>query len=349
MFILGYLQRAEMRKWAGGQLNKGEPVQWLYRRQDSRPRLRMFSLRPYREAMTQARGPRKAVANAQHPKPARMTNEGLGLNERLGASMTRKVGSMWSVYITIAFVCGWIVLAETGPLHKSDPYPFPFLLFLGNIVQLMLVFVILVGQGVLARNADERSEQTFKDAEKILDEVTKLHSHLKEQDAILNQGTELAQSEAHPWLKERAAIQPATIRAQYIGINGRIAASITEAVSTMWAFYAAGVLQLGWIALAEAGIIKFDPYPFAFLLFISSLLQLIFMFVIMVGQDVLGRSGDQRAQQTLNDADAILHECRRLQLHLTAQDKAIVAICAYIEANAPHDHPVRKALPTTAH
>jgi hypothetical protein len=102
------------------------------------------------------------------------------------------------------------------------------------------------------------------------------------------------------------------------------------------------VLQLGWIALAEAGIIKFDPYPFAFLLFI-------FMFVIMVGQDVLGRSGDQRAQQTLNDADAILHECRRLQLHLTAQDKAIVAICAYIEANAPHDHPVRKALPSTAH
>jgi uncharacterized membrane protein len=117
-----------------------------------------------------------------------MTDEGLGLNERLGASMTRKVGSMWSVYITIALVCGWIVLAETGPLHKSDPYPFPFLLFLGNIVQLMLVFVILVGQGVLARNADERSEQTFEDAEKILDEVTKLHSHLKEQDTILTPG-----------------------------------------------------------------------------------------------------------------------------------------------------------------
>ncbi len=276
-----------------------------------------------------------------------MPDEPLGLNERLGASMTRKVGSMWSVYVTIALVCGWIVLATTGPLHTSDPYPFPFLLFLGNLVQLMLVFVILVGQGVLARNADQRSKQTFDDAEKILDEVTKLHSHLQEQDRTLNQGIELAQSEPHRWVKERAAIKPATVQAQYVGVNGRIAASITEAVSTMWAFYAAGVLQLGWIALAEAGIIKFDPYPFAFLLFISSLLQLIFMFVIMVGQDVLGRSGDQRAKQTLNDADAILHECRRLQLHLTAQDKAIVAICGYIEADAPHDHPIRQALPTT--
>jgi uncharacterized membrane protein len=176
----------------------------------------------------------------------------------------------------------------------------------------------------------------------------KLHSHLQEQDTILNQGIELAESEAHPWVKERGAIRPATVQAQYVGVNGRIAAFITEAVSTMWAFYAAGVLQLGWIALAEAGIIKFDPYPLAFLLFISSLLQLIFMFVIMVGQDVLGRSGDQRATQTLNDADAILHECRRLQLHLTAQDTAIMAICAYIEANAPHDHPVRKARPNTA-
>jgi hypothetical protein len=55
----------------------------------------------------------------------------------------------------------------------------------------------------------------------------------------------------------------------------------------MWAFYAAAVFQFGWIALAQVGIITFDPYPFAFLLFISSLLQLVFMFVIMVGQDVL--------------------------------------------------------------
>jgi hypothetical protein len=79
---------------------------------------------------------------------------------------------------------------------------------------------------------------------------------------------------------------------------------------------------------------------------ISSLLQLVFMFVIMVGQDVLGRAGDQRAQLTFLDGEAILHECRRLQRHLTAQDQAMMTICSYVEDNAPHDHPVRKALPT---
>ena len=109
----------------------------------------------------------------------------------------------------------------------------------------------------------------------------------------------------------------------------------------MWAFYVAAIFQFGWIALAELGVITFDPYPFAFLLFISSLLQLIFMFVIMVGQDVLGRAGDQRAQQTLLDTEAIVHECRRLQQHLTAQDKVIVDICEYISEHAPEDHPLR--------
>ena len=255
---------------------------------------------------------------------------------------------MWSVYITVALVGGWIVLATIGPLHKSDPYPFPFLLFLGNLVQLMLVFVILVGQGVLGRTADRRSERTFKDAEAILREVTTLHSHLQEQDRILNQGIELVVSQAHPWVKEHAAIKPVMVEEQYIGLNGRIAAAITRAVSTMWAFYVAAIFQFGWIALAQLGIIKFDPYPFAFLLFISSLLQLVFMFVIMVGQDVLGRAGDQRAQQTFLDAEAVLHECRRLQQHLTEQDKVIVTICSYIKENAPEDHPVRKALPASA-
>ena len=269
--------------------------------------------------------------------------EKLGLNARLGVIVTRRVGSMWSVYITMVFVFAWVGLATFGPLHKADPYPYPFLLFLGNLVQLMLVFIILVGQGVLGRSADRRSERTFEDAEEILKEVTTLHTHLQEQDEVLNQGIAVVESEAHPRLKARAVIKPTKVADQYIGLNGRIAAAITRAVSTMWAFYVAAIFQFGWIALAQLGVIKFDPYPFAFLLFISSLLQLVFMFVIMVGQDVLGQAGDDRAQQTYLDAEAVLHECKRLQQHLTEQDRVIVAICAYIKENAPEDHPVRSA------
>jgi len=268
-------------------------------------------------------------------------DEQIGFNGRLAATMTKRVGSMWVVYFTIIFVFGWMALATFGPLHKADPYPFPFLLFMGNVVQLLLVFVILVGQGVLGRTADRRAKQTYEDAESILGEVTRLHDHLAEQDKILNQGISLVTSDPHPWIAERKAAAPPRVGDQHVGINGKIAAFLTRMVGTMWAFYLATIFQFGWIGLAELGVIKFDPYPFAFLLFISSLLQLVFMFVIMVGQDVLGKAGDQRAQQTYLDAEAILHETLRLQERLTSQDKVIVKICSYIEENAASDHPVR--------
>jgi len=254
--------------------------------------------------------------------------------------MTKKVGSMWAVYLSLIIIFGWIALASLGPLRTADPYPFPFLLFLGNVVQLLLVFVILVGQGVLGRTTDQRAAQTYAHAEDILRAVGTLHDHLLEQDQVLNQGIALVESQPHPWIEARKAVTPPRVQDHYVGRNGQIAAFITRGVSTMWAFYLAAAFQFGWMALALLGLLRFDPYPFAFLLFISILLQLVFMFVILVGQDVLGQAGDTRAQQTLLDTEAVLHECHRLQQHLLQQDKIIVEICAYVQEHAPADtHP----------
>jgi len=44
----------------------------------------------------------------------------------------------------------------------------------------------------------------------------------------------------------------------------------------------------------------------------------------------------------------VLHECNRLQKHLTAQDRVIVKICGYIKDHAPENHPLQaemKSLP----
>ena len=282
---------------------------------------------------------------AQRPaQPPKLADEHVGFNGRLAATLTKGVGSMWAVYITIVLMLGWMALATFGPLHRADSYPFPFLLFLGNIAQLLLIFVILVGQQVLGRFADRRSATTFSDAEAILHEMERLHSHLAQQDKIITRGIALVDPDEHPWVKERAFHRPPRVADQYVGVNGRIAAWITVRVGSMWAFYTAAVIQFGWIALAQAGVITFDPYPFAFLLFLSNLVQLVLMFVIMVGQDVLGRAGDERSQQTFLDAEAILHECMQLQRHLTAQDRAIVKICGYIQENAPKDHPIHAEL-----
>jgi uncharacterized membrane protein len=128
---------------------------------------------------------------------------------------------------------------------------------------------------------------------------------------------------------------PPTTEDQYVGFNGRAAAWITRKVGTMTAFYAATSLQIGWIVVAQTGVIRFDPYPFAFLLFLSSLAQLLLMFVIMVGQQVIGQAADKRSLQTYLNAEAVLHACEHLQAHLCAQDLAIRHVVAHMTACDP--------------
>lgn len=268
-----------------------------------------------------------------HRGPVRITDEQVDLNGRIATVVTGWIGSMWTLYITLAAVLTWMALGLWGPVRPFDPYPFPFMLLLGNVAQLLLCFVIMVGQRVLGRAANRRAMQTYENAEAIFQEVTGLHAHLERQDRLLSRGISLLESAPHPWIDQHRVQEPSQASVQAVGLNGRIAAWITQRLGSMWAFYAASVIQLGWIGLAQAGVIRFDPYPYAFLLFLSSLVQLMLMFVITVGQEVLGQAGDRRSEQTFLNAEAILHECRRMEEHLTAQDRIIESVCTYLRAH----------------
>lgn len=282
---------------------------------------------------TAVRHPRARGHKAQ--RPAQIEDEQLGVNGKIAAWITAKIGSMWTVYICAGITAGWIILAESGPL-SFDKYPFPFLLFLGNVVQLLLIFVILVGQQVLGRASDKRALNTYEDAEAILHDCEEIQNHLIAQDLHLESCTDLCVEEKQTLAQAGQRFEgPAKTEDQYLGVNGKIAAWITNRVGTMTAFYVATVFQFGWMGLAEAGVFSFDKYPFPFLLFLSSIAQLLLMFIIMVGQGVLGRAADQRALQTYLDAEAVLHACERLQIHLKAQDVAIKHIVEHMEECRP--------------
>jgi uncharacterized membrane protein len=137
----------------------------------------------------------------------------------------------------------------------------------------------------------------------------------------------------HPQTEKRRLSAPPRVADQHIGFNGRLGAAITRSVGTMWAVYIAIAVQVTWMTLATVGFWEFkkDPYPFAFLLFLSNIVQLLLMFVIMVGQQVLGAASDKRAVVTYQDAEAILHECLQMQEHLLAQDKALDSIIRRME------------------
>jgi len=120
--------------------------------------------------------------------PVTIADEQVGVNGAIAAALTRWVGSMTALYVVLAIVGGYMALAAWGPLHRADPYPFPFLLFLDNVVQLVLCLVILVGQRVLGAAADRRAVQTYENAEAIFAQVADLQAHLDRQDRALSRG-----------------------------------------------------------------------------------------------------------------------------------------------------------------
>ena len=138
----------------------------------------------------------------------------------------------------------------------------------------------------------------------------------------------------HPQTEKRKLVAPPKVADEHVGFNGRLGAAITRRVGTMWAFYFAAVFMATWMIFAGfvwGPLHRVDPYPFAFLLFLGNIVQLLLMFVIMVGQQVLGAASDKRAVVTYQDAEAILHECLQMQDHLSAQDVALEALIKRME------------------
>ena len=55
----------------------------------------------------------------------------------------------------------------------------------------------------------------------------------------------------------------------------------------------------------------------------QTFIQLVMLSVIMVGQNILAKASDRRADMTYADADATFHEAEQIQAHLEAQDRAL--------------------------
>ena len=122
----------------------------------------------------------------------------------------------------------------------------------------------------------------------------------------------------HPRIAERKKSPPAKTTDEHVGFNGRVALILTTTVGTMWCAYAFSVLAL--IALPQAlqgGLLPIIQWVS------QTFIQLVMLSVIMVGQNILSRASDKRADETYQDADATLHEAQQIQDHLKAQDDAI--------------------------
>lgn len=134
----------------------------------------------------------KELKGRYQPKNAnKLHKSNLGLNDKIAVTITTAVGTMYAVYFFVLFMAGWI-LWQTYFAHQAfDPYPFAFLLFLGNIIQLLLMPLILVGQNIQNRHAEIRAEEEFKTTESIYKDIEHILTHLDEQDKELLKQTKL--------------------------------------------------------------------------------------------------------------------------------------------------------------
>lgn len=136
------------------------------------------------------------MANTQHTShpwieeraktgPHLTKNQHLGFNGRLAVFITSKFGTMGVFYTLAIWMFGWMIFATAGFwLFGKDPYPFTFLLFLSNLVQLFALPILAVGQQVLSRASDKQAEQTYKDAEAILKLQDEIHRLIKINNAL---------------------------------------------------------------------------------------------------------------------------------------------------------------------
>jgi len=123
----------------------------------------------------------------------------------------------------------------------------------------------------------------------------------------------------HPHIAQRKKTGAPHTTDESVGINGKVALGLTTVVGTMWCAYAFAVLAL--IALPSA---ISTGTVLALVSWLSqTFIQLVMLSVIMVGQNILSRASDKRAEMTYQDADATFHESEQIQEHLLEQDQAI--------------------------
>jgi uncharacterized membrane protein len=130
-----------------------------------------------------------------HP-PVRNANEvhadQLSPLEKLAAKITDKVGSMGFFFIIFGWTVIWtgynILASEIPVLHWKafDPFPaFVAYLLISNVIQILLMPLIMVGQNVQARHSEIRAELDFEINQKAEKEVMVVLHHLEHNTKLI--------------------------------------------------------------------------------------------------------------------------------------------------------------------
>jgi len=124
-------------------------------------------------------------------KPPRNVNkefsEKLSRIDRFAVWITNRVGTMGFFLVIFAWTVlwlGWNLLAPK-PLQFDPPMGFVLWLFISNLIQILLMPLIMVGQNIQGRHSEARAENDLEVNVRAEEEIEVILHHLEYQNNIL--------------------------------------------------------------------------------------------------------------------------------------------------------------------
>jgi len=124
-------------------------------------------------------------------KPIRNINilhkESLSLLETFAVKLTDHVGSIGFFLIIFGWTILWLGWNTIAPKEwRFDPFPaFVLWLFISNVIQIFLMPLIMIGQNLQGRHAENRAESDFEVNIRAEKEIEVILLHLEHQNELI--------------------------------------------------------------------------------------------------------------------------------------------------------------------
>ena len=124
-------------------------------------------------------------------KPIRNVNvlhkESLSLLETFAVKLTNHVGSIGFFLIIFGWTILWLGWNTIAPKEwRFDPFPaFVLWLFISNVIQIFLMPLIMIGQNLQGRHAENRAESDFEVNVRAEKEIEVVLLHLEHQNELI--------------------------------------------------------------------------------------------------------------------------------------------------------------------
>lgn len=107
--------------------------------------------------------------------------------DTLAVFITKHVGTMGFFLLVLFWTIAWLGWNLFGPQElRFDPFPaFVLWLFISNMIQLLLLPLLMVGQNLQGRYAEARAEADFEVNRRAEQEIEAVLAHLEKQNELL--------------------------------------------------------------------------------------------------------------------------------------------------------------------